>query len=1535
MRIWRNDVLRRRALPAVSLAATALAGIMLLSAALAPNTAAAQTTGGSVAIAVSGNNGDRNPNADGLQVNEGDRITFTITTTGATNDHPYPSITLAAGGTAWNSDDLTPAGTGGLSGFQSSIAVALSGSTETYSYAVNAGDGWAHGECRETVTLRIHSAGSDSWFAIGSAGAATVEIVPDTVGFCGTSAPDLSWQVGQAIASAQLPMGGGLDASTQAVNSLGFATYGSDYHWDERNVRYRIAPALPRGITWGVLSPQRLELRGTPTVAMSATQYTWQITDRLGNVARLRFSITITDPAPNAEALAAPALAFSTAPADQVWTQGKPIARFNLPTASGGSGAIRYTLSPTLPGGVVRDTASHRISGTPAIALSATAYTWTAADENGNSTSATFRVTVKSWPGPVFASLVGEKTWAQNSAITAFSLPTATGGQGSITYALSPDLPNGVVRDTASHRISGTPTAMQSRALYTWTATDGDGNQATRQFYITVVEQGSLIATPGWSTARGITTEAGGAVTFTVRLATEPQPYAIVSFASNDSTEGTVSPAQITLHETSSNDVAINSGLWNNPYTVTVTGVDDADADGDVDYTVTATASCDALTPNCGYASAGAVTLRLTNADDDRAATAETPAPAANSAPSITNPGDKSYAQGERIAAFGITVADAEDTPTVWVDGLPFGLSYNAALGQVGGTVGARTAVGDYTATITANDGVNPDVTATFTITVTATGEQPVAQPEPPPANSAPVITNPGDKSYRQGDAITAFDITVTDADAGDTVTVSVSGLPAGLAYSASTGQVSGTVDSAAVVKDYTATITANDGVNEAVTDTFTVSVAAAESTSVLPDVATPSNSAPVITNPGDKSYRQGDAITAFDITVTDADAGDTVTVSVSGLPAGLAYSASTGQVSGTVDSAAVVKDYTATITANDGVNDPVTDTFTVSVAAAESTGVLPRVVTPGNSPPVITNPGNKLYTKGRAITAFDITVTDADAGDTVTVSVSGLPGGLAYSASTGQVSGTVAANAVAKDYTVTITANDGVNDPVADTFTVSVAAESVILPPGDGTLGPPRLEAPANSPPVITNPGDQSYRQGDAITAFDITVSDADAGDTVTVSVSGLPSGLAYSASAGQVGGTVDSAAVVKDYMATITASDGVNDPVTDTFTVTVGQFVGTLLLNRRVTNNPPVITNPGDKSYTQGDAVIAFGITVTDADAGDTVTVSVSGLPAGLAYSASAGQVGGAVDSAAVVKDYTATITASDGVNDPVTDTFTVTVRQFVGTQVLNRRVTNNPPVITYPGDKSYVQGDVIYPFAIIVMDDEDVPAVAVSGLPLGLLYSRITGRVSGTVATTATVQEYRATITADDGVNAVVSATFRVRVLSPDDDDDDDDRRVVVVEETEPTAEPAPTETPPIRPPVWHANPGGADRSGSGGGSDSGGGLASFLAAAGAPTPTPPAGARIGTPEPTAVAAGTAAAPSAAVDAPLPTPRVMTDAPPEAPAMPGVAPQFEPNGIDDGAIQLALRWSWWLLLLLALLAVLVAVVYFSGREKRYYLD
>ena len=677
----------------------------------------------------------------------------------------------------------------------------------------------------------------------------------------------------------------------------------------------------------------------------------------------------------------------------------------------------------------------------------------------------------------------------------------------------------------------------------------------------------------------------------------------------------------------------------------------------------------------------------------------------ANGQPVIAVPADRAYSRGETISTFAIEVSDPDkDSTTVGVSGLPPGLAWQSSVRWVSGTIGAEAAVKDYTVTITANDGIAAEVRATFTITVkeAATAEP----PQPLTSNSAPVITVPADRTYRRGETITAFAIEVSDADE-DPVTVGVSGLPSGLAYSAATGKVSGTVAADAAIKDYTATIAATDKKAGEVNATFTVTV-------------DPANRAPTITNPGDRSYRQGEQITAFAIEVSDADS-DSPTVGVSGLPTGLAYSASTGKVSGTVAADAALKDYTATITADDGRAPEVSATFTVTVTRA-------------NRAPTITNPGDKSYRQGEQITAFAIEVSDADS-DSPTVGVSGLPTGLAYSASTGKVSGTVAADAALKDYTATITADDGRAPEVSATFTVTVTR--------------------ANRAPTITNPGDKSYRQGEQITAFAIEVSDADS-DSPTVGVSGLPTGLAYSASTGKVSGTVAADAALKDYTATITADDGRAPEVSATFTVTV-----------RRANRPPALTVPAAQSYAQGETIANESVSATDPD-GDTLSLGVTGLPAGLSCSpnasAPAGTAGcsltGTVAADAEAKDYTATATANDGGKE-VSATFTITVTA-TATAPPAETPSNAAPVISAPADRAYTQGETITAFAISVSDtDGDTPTIAVTGLPSGLAYTASTGQVSGTVAADAAVQDYTATITANDGKAAEVSATFTITV------------------------------------------------------------------------------------------------------------------------------------------------------------------------------
>ena len=364
-----------------------------------------------------------------------------------------------------------------------------------------------------------------------------------------------------------------------------------------------------------------------------------------------------------------------------------------------------------------------------------------------------------------------------------------------------------------------------------------------------------------------------------------------------------------------------------------------------------------------------------------------------------------------------------------------------------------------------------------------------------PPNNAPPAIVNPGAKTYRQGAAITPFAITVTDADPNDTILVSVTGLPAGLRYRPATTAVAGQVAPDARLGHYIATIIATDGVNDAVSASFVVTITAAAILAPAPTATpapTPSptpnlppspravNTPPAIVNPGDKTYPQGAIIAPFAITVTDADPDDTPIVSVTGLPAGLRYAS--GSVTGTIPANAVPRDYPVTITATDGVNPAVTAAFTITVTAADILSPAPTATpsptptpaptatptptstpTPSpvaaNTPPTIVNPGAKTYRQGATIAPFPIVVTDADPDDTVAVSVTGLPAGLRYHPRAARVAGAVASNAPVRRYPATITAADGVNPAVTATFMVH------ITPADDSDTRPAISILPASTP--------------------------------------------------------------------------------------------------------------------------------------------------------------------------------------------------------------------------------------------------------------------------------------------------------------------------------------------------------------------------------------------------------------------------------------------------------------------------------------
>ena len=242
------------------------------------------------------------------------------------------------------------------------------------------------------------------------------------------------------------------------------------------DLRYSVSPALPEGLS---LNASTHTLSGTPMAAQIRTKYTYSVTDEDGDAAHLALYIEVeADLMPDFEGAAI---------AEQIFKQNRAIEAVSLPAAAGGDGDLRYTMNPALPDGLTLDAVGRVLSGTPTVALDRTEFTYTVTDEDGDSDELSFFMEVEADLAPDFqGAAVAEQQYKQNIPIDALTLPEASGGDGSLTYTLSPALPQGLTFDAATHVVSGTPSAPQDRTEFTYEVTDEDGDAAQLTFYIEV-----------------------------------------------------------------------------------------------------------------------------------------------------------------------------------------------------------------------------------------------------------------------------------------------------------------------------------------------------------------------------------------------------------------------------------------------------------------------------------------------------------------------------------------------------------------------------------------------------------------------------------------------------------------------------------------------------------------------------------------------------------------------------------------------------------------------------------------------------------------------------------------------------------------------------------------------------------------------------------------------------------------------------------------------------------------------------------------
>ncbi|NWJ40416.1 MAG: putative Ig domain-containing protein [Geothrix sp.] len=439
---------------------------------------------------------------------------------------------------------------------------------------------------------------------------------------------------------------------------------------------------------------------------------------------------------------------------------------------------------------------------------------------------------------------------------------------------------------------------------------------------------------------------------------------------------------------------------------------------------------------------------------------------------------------------------------------LPPGLSLDPATGRITGT---PTAAGVYTLTIR---GANSANSASQTIQITVVPAQPLglgyATPQVFPAASAIAMQNPVLAQATPGLA-TIYAIT-----AGS--------LPAGLTLNAD-GTISGTPTAPGV---FPFTVTATNGTRTATASaTYTVTPAG----SLGLTYATP------------KVFGAGLAITAQGAALLNPTPGvpTTYAVTTGALPAGLALSATNGDITGTPTAPGV---FPFTVTATNGTRTAASSpAYTVTPAAA----LALAYATP------------QTFTSGTAIGTQVATLSNPTPGVVTTYALTGgtFPPGLSLDPATGGITGTPTTPGV---YTFTATATNG-------TRNASATATYTVVPVG--ALG---LD--------YTSP--QTFTAGSAIATQMPSVTNPTPGLTTTFAVTSdaLPGGLTLNPD-GTITGTPTTPGV---YAFTVTATNGARTATSSpTYTVTPAAALAvdystpqTFTAGTAIAAQAPVLSNP-----------------------------------------------------------------------------------------------------------------------------------------------------------------------------------------------------------------------------------------------------------------------------------------------------------------------------------------------------------------------
>jgi hypothetical protein len=605
--------------------------------------------------------------------------------------------------------------------------------------------------------------------------------------------------------------------------------------------------------------------------------------------------------------------------------------------------------------------------------------------------------------------------------------------------------------------------------------------------------------------------------------------------------------------------------------------------------------------------------------------------------------------EGE-IVSFHVKASDATSGATLSYaqTGLPNGLSLNSSTGLISGTIAAGSADGGgFAPTITVTDGTAV-ASEGFTWNI----------------NSPITLVAIGTLQNNEGD-IVSFHVKASDSTSGATLSYAQTGLPNGLSLNSSSGLISGTIaagtgDSGGV---YSPTSTVTDGT-------------AVASESFSWNVNSPISLVPIDT----LQNNEGDVV-SFHVKASDSTSGATLSYAQTGLPNGLSLNSSTGLISGTIaaGSADGGGAFAPTITVSDG-------------TAVASEGFTWNI----NSPITLAAVANQQSSEG-AVVSLSLHASDATSGATLSWSAAGLPDGLALNASTGLISGTIAAGA----------ANAGPASPIITvTDGTAVASEGFTW----------NLES------AITIDGINTQRTSEG-SSVSLSVSATDANSlSMTFSAAGLPDGVTINPSTGLISGTV-AAGAANAGMAT--------EP---TIMVTDGTAVASESFSWNVVS-PISIGGLFTQQSSEGSSV-SLSVVASDSNS-MSLSYSAQDLPAGLSINASTGLISGTIAAgAANAGPALPVVTVTDG-TAVASDSFTWNVASAISLSFIPTQTTAEGSSVS---------------LSLSATDANSLSlSWSASGLPAGLSINASSGLISGTVAAgAANAGDASPVITVTDGTS-----------------------------------------------------------------------------------------------------------------------------------------------------------------------------------------